>query len=104
MAVKNDRQHIIHNPDSPYVGIRACWDNLRRMRMRIKTDLRNCDCMDLMKEFPDKYFELAIVDPPYGIGCMSMNYTKSGAVRTHGYSATKRRDYRKQNEWDAPLS
>ena len=27
----------------------------------------NCDCMDLMKEFPDKYFELAIVDPPYGI-------------------------------------
>ena len=28
----------------------------------------NCDCMDLMKEFPDKYFELAIVDPPYGIG------------------------------------
>lgn len=33
--------------------------------MRIKMDLRNCDCMDLMKEFPDKYFELAIVDPPY---------------------------------------
>ena len=26
------------------------------------------DCMDLMKKFPDKYFELAIVDPPYGIG------------------------------------
>ena len=24
--------------------------------------------MDGMKEFPDKYFELAIVDPPYGIG------------------------------------
>lgn len=31
-------------------------------------DLRNCDCMDLMAEFPDKHFELAIVDPPYGIG------------------------------------
>ena len=27
----------------------------------------NMDCMDGMKEFPDKYFELAIVDPPYGI-------------------------------------
>lgn len=25
------------------------------------------DCMDGMKEFPDKYFDLAIVDPPYGI-------------------------------------
>ena len=26
------------------------------------------DCMDGMKEIPDKYFDLAIVDPPYGIG------------------------------------
>ena len=28
----------------------------------------NCDCMEYMKTLPDKYFELAIVDPPYGIG------------------------------------
>ena len=28
----------------------------------------NRDCMDAMREFPDKFFELAIVDPPYGIG------------------------------------
>lgn len=28
----------------------------------------NMDCMDGMKEFPDDYFDLAIVDPPYGIG------------------------------------
>ena len=27
----------------------------------------NMDCMDGMKQFPDKYFDLAIVDPPYGI-------------------------------------
>lgn len=26
----------------------------------------NMDCMDGMKEFPDKYFDLAIVDPEYG--------------------------------------
>ena len=26
----------------------------------------NMDCMDGMKEFPDKYFDLAIVAPPYG--------------------------------------
>jgi len=25
------------------------------------------DCMDIMRDIPDKYFELAIVDPPYGI-------------------------------------
>lgn len=29
--------------------------------------LYNMDCMDGMKEFPDKYFDIAIVDPPYGI-------------------------------------
>lgn len=29
----------------------------------------NMDCMDGMKEFPDKYFDLAIVDPPYGGAC-----------------------------------
>ena len=28
----------------------------------------NMDCMKGMKEFPDKYFDLAIVDPPYGGG------------------------------------
>jgi len=28
----------------------------------------NKDCMEGMKEFPDKYFELAIIDPPYGHG------------------------------------
>ena len=27
----------------------------------------NLDCMEGMKHFPDKFFELAIVDPPYGI-------------------------------------
>lgn len=60
----------------------------------------NRDCMDAMKEFPDGFFDLAIVDPPYGIGVMSMNYTTSGAVMTHGHSAAKRRDYKKQSEWD----
>ncbi|MCU0345038.1 MAG: hypothetical protein MUF28_14590 [Ignavibacterium sp.] len=27
----------------------------------------NIDCMIGMKDYPDKYFDLAIVDPPYGI-------------------------------------
>jgi site-specific DNA-methyltransferase (adenine-specific) len=30
--------------------------------------ITNEDCMDLMKRYPDKYFDLAIVDPPFGIG------------------------------------
>jgi site-specific DNA-methyltransferase (adenine-specific) len=28
----------------------------------------NEDCMEGMKKYPDKYFDLAIVDPPYGLG------------------------------------
>ena len=60
----------------------------------------NMDCVEGMKQFQDKYFDLAIVDPPYGIGELSMNYTKSGTIRAYGYSAAKRRDYRKQSEWD----
>ena len=31
-------------------------------------ELLNCDCMEYMATVPDKYFDLAIVDPPYGIG------------------------------------
>ena len=30
--------------------------------------VQNRDCMEAMVEFSDKFFELAIVDPPYGIG------------------------------------
>lgn len=45
----------------------------------------NMDCMDGMKYFPDKYFDLAIVDPPYGI-----NIEKSGRLRK----------YNTKNIWD----
>ena len=30
--------------------------------------LYNMDCMEAMRGFPDKFFDLAIVDPPYGGG------------------------------------
>lgn len=31
-------------------------------------ELYNEDCMDVMSRYPDNYFDLAVVDPPYGIG------------------------------------
>ena len=34
----------------------------------LESGFYNMDCMDAMREFPDKFFDLAIVDPPYGIG------------------------------------
>ena len=41
-------------------------------------ELLNCDCMAYMATVPDKYFDLAIVDPPYGIG-MDGNNNWSGS-------------------------
>ncbi len=35
--------------------------------MRANIQLFNMDCMVAMKEMKDKQFDLAIVDPPYGI-------------------------------------
>ena len=31
-------------------------------------ELLHCDCMEYMATLPDKAFDLAIVDPPYGLG------------------------------------
>jgi len=33
----------------------------------VKSEAYLMDCMEYMKGFPDKFFELAVVDPPYGI-------------------------------------
>ena len=32
------------------------------------SEVYNEDCMDYMRNIPDNFFDLAIVDPPYGIG------------------------------------
>lgn len=58
------------------------------------------DCLDAMKEYPDKYFDLCIADPPYGIGIQTMNFTTSGAKRPSRKSAAKRRDYTLTGDWD----
>jgi site-specific DNA-methyltransferase (adenine-specific) len=43
-------------------------------------DFRNCCCMELMKEFPDNHFDLAIIDPPYGIGEDGSNNKSRGKL------------------------
>lgn len=37
----------------------------------MKPGIYNMDCMEAMKGFPDDFFELAIVDPPYGVGSIT---------------------------------
>ena len=34
----------------------------------LESGFYNMDCMEGMRDFPDKFFELCICDPPYGIG------------------------------------
>ena len=48
-------------------------------------DLRLGDCMEGMKTFPDGYFDLAVVDPPYGIGEDGGKFRdrKGGGHRVH---------------------
>lgn len=53
----------------------------------------NMDCMQGMREFPDKYFDLAIVDPPYG--------RNGGNVeRTGGTWSAKYEDVQRIKTWD----
>lgn len=57
--------------------------------------LYNMDCMDGMKHFPDKYFDLAIVDVPYGIGeSGDKNHTRSKLAVSQNYKAFHGNDTR----------
>ena len=47
------------------------------------SEVYNCDNMELMAKYPDGYFELAIVDPPYGIDAANkMNSVTGGTKHT----------------------
>ena len=52
----------------------------------------NEDCVEGLKRFSDNYFDLAIVDPPYGIGASSVKFI-------NGTSKTVK-PYYKENCWD----
>ena len=54
----------------------------------------NVDCVEFMKTKPDNYYDLAIVDPPYGIGA-------SNTTNTQGKNRKKRIEpkYTKK-DWD----
>ena len=61
----------------------------------------NMDCMKGLAECPDKFFDWAIVDPPYGIGVGSMAYTNG--VQIVGNALAKRTDYSGHKQWDEKI-
>ena len=50
----------------------------------------NIDCMELLKNTPDKFYQLGIVDPPYGIGM------DGGNVGYKGFNNFKKKDWDKE--------
>lgn len=66
----------------------------------------NMDCLEGMKEIPDKFFDLAIVDPPYGINAPKMSATPCQRVNGNkrlnsGMGKLKNRTLNNSNcEWD----
>ena len=43
------------------------------------SEVYNMDCLEYMKTIPDKFFDLCIADPPYGIGFGTFNRTNKTA-------------------------
>ena len=66
--------------------------------MKYISEVTNEDCMEGMARYPDKYFDLAIVDPPYGIGADIKNNGKN-SDRHEKTSLAKINTYNKTN-WD----
>jgi len=68
------------------------------MKVTDKITITNEDNMILMARYPDNYFDLAIVDPPYGIGADIKNNGKN-SDRHEKTSLAKINTYKKTN-WD----
>ncbi len=60
-------------------------------------NIYNIDCMLAMKNIPDKYFELAIVDPPYFSGPEKRNYYGAKISRIG-----VKRSYTPSTSWEIP--
>lgn len=59
------------------------------------------DCMDYMKTLPDKVFDLAIVDPEYGLGADNPSMKNAFVKQKNGsYLKVKQSIYAKKN-WDS---
>ena len=59
------------------------------MQVTEKIYIENCDNMDLMARYPDNYFDLAIVDPPYGIKRLN----SGGMPKSSGFKKWERKDW-----------
>lgn len=66
------------------------------MQLTDKLNLTNEDNMELMARYPDKYFSLAICDPPYGIGFSDYERGSSGIKVKERYTKNGKKDLDKE--------
>lgn len=65
-----------------------------------KNSVYNGDCLDFMKNVPDKFFDLILTDPPYGINRDSIVHKIAGEL--YGNMKTPKGTYYKSN-WDTKI-
>ena len=63
------------------------------------SDVFNEDCMIGMARYPDKYFDLAVVDPPYGIGIVKQS-NKGYGDSYDNRNGKNRKITAKRNTWE----
>jgi len=63
------------------------------MKITDKITITNEDNMEMMSRYPDNYFDLAIVDPPYGI-------KRSGQTETFTKNKNHKRKHFEHKGWD----
>ena len=63
------------------LSVRRLSGNERLLKM--VREVHTMDCMEYMRNIPDKFFELAVFDPPYGINAPNMSMG-SNMNRSHG--------------------
>ena len=63
-------------------------------------NLYNGDCMDLLRQTPDKYYSLAIVDPPYGIGADKPSTKPEYVRQKNGKMLFVETNKYKHKDWD----
>jgi site-specific DNA-methyltransferase (adenine-specific) len=64
----------------------------------LSVELLNIDCMEYMATLPDKYFDLALSDPPYFNGPQKLGFYGGRCLKT----GVDRNGYKKLGQWNVP--
>lgn len=80
-------RNVSNETDSPLAHSRCCALPYSSVSNPL-SELYNMDCVSGMKHYPNNYFDLAIVDPPYGL---TDKITLGGGIR---------KKYNRKYDWD----